>query len=81
MRDRINELLGKLREEGVSPTSPYLPEIIESLEEMDRSMDAPRERRRKMAGAVGRLVTEDFGFSESALGGEVLQLAEDFASF
>ena len=81
MRTRIRELLGELRKpQGEASAFPYLPEVIESLEAMEHSLEAPRERRVKMAGALGRLVTEDFAFSESPLGGAILKLADDFAS-
>ncbi len=81
MKTRIRELLGKLRQAELEGTTfPYLHEVVESLEAMQDSVEVPRERRVKMAGAVGRLVTEDFAFSESPLGGEILELADDFAS-
>lgn len=82
MRARIEAALAKLRESahGARPTV-YLPEIIQSFEAMLDSLDAPKERRARMAGAVGRLVTEDYVFSESPLGGEVLGIVDDFASF
>ncbi|MCP4546773.1 MAG: hypothetical protein GY835_09955 [bacterium] len=81
MRTRIRELLGKLRQAELEGTTfPYLQEVVESLEAMQDSVEEPRERRVKMVGAVGRLVTEDFTFSESPLGGEILELAGDFAS-
>lgn len=81
MRTRIRELLGKLRKaEHEGTTFPYLAEVIESLEAMQNKIEAPSERRVRMAGALGRLVTEDFAFSESCLGGEILKLADDFAA-
>ena len=81
MRKRITALLTKLRESSQRAESAiYLPDIIQSLEAMLKNLDAPRERRVRMAGALERLVTEDFAFSESSLGGEVLELADDFAS-
>jgi len=82
MRERIEAVLAKLRESahGARPTV-YLPEIVESFEAMLDNLDAPQERRARMAGAVGRLVTEDYVFSESSLGGEVLEIADDFAAF
>jgi hypothetical protein len=57
----------------------YLPEIIESLKVMMRNTNASVEKRQHMAAALGRLVTEDFEFSESAIGGELLNLADEFA--
>lgn len=81
MNSRIGLLLGELRALGrtTSPT-PYLPEIIRSLEAMAESTSASPARREKMARALERLVTEDFAFSESEIGGKLLLLADDFAS-
>jgi hypothetical protein len=82
MRARIEAVLAKLREaaQGTMPTA-YLPDIIESLEAMLENLDAPRERRDRMAGALGYIVLDDFAFAESALGGEVLEITDAFASF
>ncbi len=81
MTARIEAALAKLRESahGARPTV-YLPEIIQSLEAMLENPGAPQERRVRMASALGRLVTEDYFFSESSLGGEVLEIADTFAS-
>lgn len=43
------------------------------------SSSAPREEREKMVGALGRIVTDDYAFSESAIGKEVLEAANCFA--
>lgn len=82
MRARIEAVLAKLREaaQDTMPTA-YLPDIIESLEVMLDNLDAPRERRDRMAGALGYIVLDDFPFAESALGGEVLEITDAFASF
>lgn len=81
MRTRITEVLGKLRKpaRGAKP-AVYSSEIIQSLEAMLGSLEAPQNRRAQMAGALERLVTEDYAFSESELGGEILRLTDDFAS-
>ena len=84
MDERIAELLTLINEVSAHPNSfPYLPTIARSLEAMrDRivSGDLDSAARRKMAGALGRLVTEDFAFSESSLGAQLLEFANDFAS-
>jgi hypothetical protein len=46
---------------------------------MEREVGAPRELRERMAGGLGRIVTDYLAFSESRLGGELLKLADDFA--
>jgi hypothetical protein len=82
MKARIHTVLAKLRESGQKRgPAIYLPEIIRSLESMLDNLDAPQERRARMAGALERLVTEDYSFSESSLGGEILELADGFVSF
>ncbi len=82
LESRMISVIAKLRESerGPNPTV-YLSEIIESFEAMLRNFDAPQERRAWMAGGVGRLITEDYSFSESALGGEVLKITDEFALF
>lgn len=82
LKSRIVNLLLRLRDPSQhAQQAPFLPEIIQSLEAMADSTEAPRDRRVRMAGALARLVTEDFTFSESALGGEILELTNDFVLF
>jgi len=59
---------------------PYLEDIIASLRLMTESLGESRDRRSQMAAALGRLLTEDLAFCESALGTELLRLAADFAT-
>ena len=81
LKTRMMDLLGKLRDASQhAERSFFLPEMIRSLEAMVDSIDVPKDRRTRMAGALGRLVTEDYAFSESALGREILELADGFAS-
>jgi hypothetical protein len=82
LKQRIDQILDKVKmamEKGGS--YPYLPEIAQSLEAMKEGLIFSRERRAKMAGALERIVTEDFAFSESPLGEEILKLSGDFAEF
>jgi hypothetical protein len=82
MHERIEAALARLRESAHGARATvYLPEIIRSFEAMLDNLDALQERRARMAGAVGRLVTEDYAFSENPLGEEVLGIFDDFASF
>jgi len=81
MNDNIERLIEKTREEKERPNSyPFLPEILESLLRMRENLNETRERREKLASALERLVLEDFSFSESKLGGEILEIAESFAN-
>ena len=52
-------------------------EVISTGSEHPRDSKIERDR---MAGALGRIVTEDFSFSESVLGGKLLDIADKFAS-
>ena len=59
----------------------FLHSIIESLERMIdvlREGLATREQRMNMAARLGELVTGNFEFSESELGGILLKIADDF---
>lgn len=81
MNADIERLVAKAREEIERPNSyPFLPEILESLLRMRDNLNETRERRGKLASAVERLVLEDFSFSESKLGGEILEIAERFTN-
>jgi hypothetical protein len=81
MKQRLLDVLRMARQASQEPGAyALLPEIIQSLEAMSTALDLPLERRRRMAGALGRLVTEDFAFAESSVGGAILLLADEFAS-
>jgi hypothetical protein len=58
----------------------FLPEIIESLKAMQSGSTMTSGERERLAGSLGRLITEDFTFSEGPLGSMLLELAEQFAS-
>jgi hypothetical protein len=57
----------------------FLAAIARVLTQMLASLDGDREMRDRIAGGLGRLVTDDYSFSESELGQELLRLADDFA--
>lgn len=79
MKEHIDKLIKAASKEREKPNSyPFLPEILESLKKIGESPEEPRERRVKIAAALERLVLEDFSFSESQLGGEILKFAEQF---
>jgi hypothetical protein len=78
--ERIKKLLADVhRAEALPGAYPYLPDIAKSLEAMLENVDTSPSRRDKMAGGLGRIVTEDYAFSESDLGGRILRVADDFA--
>lgn len=57
---------------------PYLTAIEASLENMRDKASASRAQRERMAGGLGRVVTEDYAFSEGALGTRLLEVADAF---
>jgi hypothetical protein len=81
LRPRITEAIVQVEKAIASHGAyPSLPEIQQVLEAMLSGLTlAPRERER-LSGAPGRLVTEDYGFSESKMGTILLELADEFAS-
>ena len=79
MKEYIDKLFKATSKEREKPNSySFLPEILESLKKIAESCEEPRECRVKIAAALERLVLEDFNFSESQLGGEILRFAEQF---
>jgi hypothetical protein len=79
-KDTIRHLIVETEKiSQVSGSYPYLPEIMKSLEMMESGFSLSRERRAKMAGALGRLITEDSAFAESPLGSKLLKVASQFA--
>lgn len=68
---------------GLAIESPnaygYLPYIKECLNVMLNAEAMPSQERERLAGALGRLVTEDSVFSESQMGTILLELADEFA--
>lgn len=57
----------------------FLPEIKELLKAMLSDAKISPVERKQLSGALGRLVTEDFAFAESALGTVLLEVADAFA--
>jgi hypothetical protein len=82
LRARVIGALVQAEKGSEGPGSyAFLPEIKESLKAMLAGLTTmtPTERER-LSGSLGRLVTEDFGFSESEMGTTLLELADDFAT-
>ena len=56
---------------------PFIPEILETLELIERCNDSQNiEQLKRLAGGLSRLVLEDFEFSNSCLGTELLKLTD-----
>ena len=61
----------------------FLPIVRRSLAEIKASLEGPLpdvERRKKAAGGLGRIVTDDYEFSESELGGKILGFLDKYAT-
>jgi hypothetical protein len=58
----------------------FLPGIIESLRAMQSGSTMSSGERERLAGSLGRLVTEGYTFSEGPFGTMLLELADRFAS-
>jgi len=59
----------------------YLPSIIESLEQIRERVDAPKSERARLAGGLGRIVTDDDEFANSKLGLQILCMLNDFINY
>lgn len=65
-----------IKERENSKCYPFLPEIQEMLLAMAK--EEPRKEREQLARGLERFVLEDFEFSESDIGGKLLELSEAF---
>ena len=75
----IQKIMSRVAQETNRPNSyAFLPEIQETLQAMSQVLDGPRDQREQLARGLERYVLEDFSFSESELGGELLEFGEDF---
>jgi hypothetical protein len=79
---RINTLIQKSENESHKPNAyRYLPEIVETLKSMRELLDNrdfDNEKRQILVRGLGRIVTDDFQFSESPLDTNILETASDF---
>ena len=60
---------------------PFIPVIIESLKRMLDELakqDLNYEKRSKMVGAIGRILTDDFSLMNSEIGKAVADAANEF---
>lgn len=81
MYDRTVELLSHARAASESEGAyGLLPDIVSILEKILTHLEAPQSDRLLLtrgAGALGRVVTDNYEFSESPLGTRLLQLVDD----
>ncbi|BCW94020.1 MAG: hypothetical protein KatS3mg007_1914 [Thermoanaerobaculum sp.] len=77
LKEKIQELATRAREATCEPHPHWLlPHIIEVLDVMFVRVRSPKELL-GAARALGRIVMDDYAFSESPLGTELLELADD----
>jgi hypothetical protein len=81
MEERITEMIVDLREmmEG-GDNRPFIPPIIETLEAMlacFENDETDQKTLKYLTSGLGRLVTDDFEFSESPIGNKLLLLNSD----
>ena len=78
MKNRILKLLRKTKKANQDPNAHWLlPYIVESLEVLLDGFSKDNldpDYLVRQAGGFGRIVMDDFSFSESPLGGELLEL-------
>jgi len=58
----------------------FLPDIVKSLVALREGLKAKKigkEKRRRMIGGLGRIITEDYSFSEGKLGTQLLNFLND----
>ncbi|WP_322801518.1 hypothetical protein [Thermoflexus sp.] len=83
-KKRINELLQEAREAAKRPDAyGLLPDVIRIMEMLQHKLesDSPDlEAIVRGAGALGRVVTDSYSFSESPLGSKLLDFVNEIIS-
>jgi len=81
IRARLTEAIALAKEAmQLRNAYPFLPDIIRSLEHMEKNLSLGQRARSNMAAGLEGFVMDNYDFSESHLGTNLLQLADDFAS-
>jgi hypothetical protein len=86
MQTIIEAIIKELKIESAKEGSyPYLPEIIATLQKMLNSIKtdeiANRNFRKKVVGGLARLVTEDYKFSQNALGLKIAEIGKQYLNY
>lgn len=83
MQERIDEMLAAVTVASQQPNAhrllPYVTKSLHAMDGLSRASTADRASLLKAAGALGRIVTDDYAFSESPLGQSLLDLINDIA--
>ncbi len=74
----LQQLTDQVRRACQGEAYAFLPEILAALEQASTMASAGKAEREHLARGIERLVTEDFSFSESRLGGDLLVFTEKF---
>lgn len=78
----IEKMITRVAEAAERPNAyAFLPEIKETLRAMLHATGSPQDKREQLARGLERYVLEDFSFSESELGGELLEFTEEFVAY
>ncbi len=84
MRDRIDEMLIAVTVASQQPNAhrclPYVARSLQAMSDLSRAPMVDHASLAKAAGALGRIVTDDYAFSESLLGQGLLDLINDIAA-
>ncbi|TFH33114.1 MAG: hypothetical protein E4G99_11910 [Anaerolineales bacterium] len=81
LEHRILNLIAQCNQPGGQASYPYLPEIIETLEAMHAGMTSAvidKDMKERWVRGLGRLVTENYTFSESELGALLLDFITEY---
>ncbi|MFN0199269.1 MAG: hypothetical protein ACKVT0_21165 [Planctomycetaceae bacterium] len=79
MHNRVTEILTEVDEAQQEPGAyDLLPEIRDVLAAMLDDVNLPEKNRVGLSAALGRIVLERTGFSDTPLGEKLLKLADDF---
>ncbi len=79
LRSHIDTLLDEIRKAQASAKPhPFLTVVERSLEAMKKNVRAKKGDRERMATGLGRIVTEDYAFSESELGDHIFTVINEF---
>lgn len=82
LQERLEDVIELCISQSEKPESyPFLPEIIETLELIRsclESGDCEKEQSQQWLRGLGRLITEDYSFSESELGTLLLDFTSGF---
>jgi hypothetical protein len=77
MEKKIRALLNKLKAASQEPQSHWLlPHVIPGLEALLEHLSDPKALVEEVGG-LGRVILDDYTFSESPLGGELLDLCHE----